>query len=119
MDIIPPNANDIIISNYFYNNPESNTSNSTDYYKLLIDKSLTNPKVELKKWKKAYKLSILRWHPDKLIPTLNNMNLISIDQRDFLVNLTGNYIDNMNEILTSVVEVLKKLNIYQNFYYNK
>jgi len=44
------------------------------------------------------------------------MHLITNDQKDFLINLTGNYIDNMNEVLTSVVEILKKLNVYQNYY---
>ena len=119
LDIIPPNANDILVSNYFYHNPGSNVSLCEDYYKFIIDKSLTNPKTELKKWKKAYKSSIMRWHPDKLLPILSEMNLLTEDQRDSLIGLSGKYIDNMNEILTSVVEILKNLNDYQNSYVNK
>ena len=70
--LIPPNENEVLISTYLKLNSKLlnfvsyEKKNNNYYLYFYIDDNIKNPKLEMKKWKDAYKEVLLRWHPDKL-----------------------------------------------------
>jgi hypothetical protein len=104
--IIPPNEMDILKSIYYKMNDLWKIGN-----KLAIDDNIKNPKAEMKKWKDAFKVALLRWHPDKLIHFLNSINLSDENKKSLLLKKSSIIINHLNKTLSSVMEILKKVNI--------
>jgi hypothetical protein len=98
--ILPPNDEDILISYYC----RSNNINE----KFCIDENLENPIDEIIKWKNSYKKVVMRWHPDKLNPVLDSINLDE-DIKIKLNKKAGLIIHNMNKNLKFIVGLLKRI----------
>ena len=109
--ILPPNDEDILISSYIKLYQKKNTKNIISIN--INEEKIKNPREEIKKWKIAYKNSLLRWHPDKLFPLLkeikikikiNNENIINeIKRRSNII------INNINNTYQKIMEILNKI----------
>jgi len=98
--ILPPNDEDILISYYCRSNNINERFN--------IDENLENPIDEIIKWKNSYKKVVMRWHPDKLNPVLDSINLDE-DIKIKLNKKAGLIIHNMNKNLKFIVGLLKRI----------
>ena len=110
--ILPPNNEDILISNYI---KTFNKKNEINFIKENIvnininDDNIKNPRNEIKKWKKVYKNSILRWHPDKLFPLLTELNLLDENIIKDLQRRSTIIINNINNMYQNIMETLNKI----------
>ena len=123
MFIYPPNDNDILISCYLKLFGKKCENEFIKYSKINIwtednnkiisivmnDDNIKNPRNEIKKWKKAYKISLLRWHPDKLFPLLNELNIKNRNIINDLRRRSTIIINNINIIYQNVMEILNKI----------
>ena len=115
INILPPNNDDILISIYiklFKKNDEINNIIITKENYLIIninDNNIKNPRNEIKKWKKVYKISILRWHPDKLFPLLTELNLKKENVINELHKRSTIIINNINIMYQKIIEILNKI----------
>ena len=115
INILPPNNDDILISIYiklFKKNDEINNIIITKENYLIIninDNNIKNPRNEIKKWKKVYKISILRWHPDKLFPLLTELNLKKENIINELHKRSTIIINNINIMYQKIIEILNKI----------
>lgn len=98
--ILPPNDEDVLLS-YFCRINEIKD-------KLVINENLENPANEINKWKNAYKKVVLRWHPDKLNPILDSIN-INEDLKIILNKRAASIINNMNRNLKNLVGVIRNI----------
>ena len=124
--LMPPNDTDVLISSYLKMYPRvlnfctltkinsSNSKNQNNFISFMIDDNITNPKQEMKKWKEAYKRVILRWHPDKLYATLEEMKLMNEQQKVELKKKSTLIINNMNSLFKKIMEILKKVLLLKN-----
>ena len=117
---LPPNDTDILISSYLKMFP--NKLNICNYSKInpvskkekgflsfYIDDDIQNPKNEIKKWKTVYKKMIFRWHPDKLFPLLNELNIKNEYIIKELQRRSSLIINNINVLYQNIMEILKKI----------
>ena len=110
--ILPPNNEDILISNYiktFSKKKEINFIKENIVNININDDNIKNPRNEIKKWKKVYKNSILRWHPDKLFPLLTELNLIDENIIKDLQRRSTIIINNINNMYQNIMETLNKI----------
>jgi len=120
--LIPPNDKDVLISSYLKLYPNvlhfvslnsistSNKKNSKiDYLSFNIDDNINNPKLEMKKWKDAYKRLILRWHPDKLYSFISEIKLKDENIGNILRKQSTIIINNMNSLYKNIIEILRKI----------
>ncbi len=98
--IIPPNDFDILLSVYYKNNNITNE-------KIELNEKLGNFKLEMSKWKDAYKKCLFRWHPDKLFPLLDRLKLKDDNRKANLKKKCGVIVNNINKQLASVLEFLR------------
>ena len=118
----PPNDTDVLVSSYLKMNPKvinfcsiqkintSKTNNENcNFISFMIDDNIQNPKLEIKKWKEAYKRVIFRWHPDKLFATLEEINFKNEQQKNELKKKSTQIINNMNTLYKSIIEILNKI----------
>lgn len=119
--LIPPNDNDVLVSAYCKMNPyilnfcsfsnisTSSNSNKSNYLSFIIDDNMKNPKLEMKKWKEAYKKVILRWHPDKLLNVLKEVKFKDDNKISQLRKKSTVIINNMNVLYKKILEILRKI----------
>ena len=119
--LIPPNETDVLVSSYCKMNPfilnfcsfsnisNANSSNNSNYLSFVIDDTMKNPKLEMKKWKEAYKRVILRWHPDKLLNVLKEVKFKDENKRTILRKKASMLINNMNNLYKQILEILRKI----------
>ena len=110
--ILPPNNEDILVSNYiktFSKKHEINFIKENIVNININDDNIKNPRNEIKKWKKVYKNSILRWHPDKLFPLLTELNVIDENIIKDLQRRSTIIINNINNMYQSIMETLNKI----------
>ena len=118
--LIPPNENEVLISTYLKLNSKilnfvSYEKNNNNYYLYFyIDDNIENPKLEMKKWKDAYKEVLLRWHPDKLSAILKEILLKKDEIKKILKKKSTMIINNMNNKFKNIIEILRKIYNYQN-----
>ena len=118
--LIPPNENEVLISTYLKLNSKllnfvSYEKNNNNYYLYFyIDDNIKNPKLEMKKWKDAYKEVLLRWHPDKLSAFLKEIVLKNDEIKKILKKKSTMIINNMNNKFKYIIEILRKIYNYQN-----
>lgn len=98
--LFPPNDEEVLISAYY------NAYNISG--KIIIDDNIQTPKEEINKWKNAYKKTVMRWHPDKLIPFIESLE---IKDEDTIIKKAGVIIYHMNKNLKNIVETLKNVNV--------
>jgi len=77
--------------------------------KIEINDKIFNPKHEIKKWKDAYKIAIKRWHPDKLIPLLSEIQITDDLKNSYILKKCGSILDSINKSINTVVDILKKI----------
>jgi len=104
--IFPPNDEDILLSFY--------CRMCNIDRKFTIDESLEAPFDEINKWKNAYKKVVMRWHPDKLNPILDQIN-VDDDVKIRLNKKAGIIINNMNKNLRNTVGLLKRIMLNKDF----
>lgn len=119
--LVPPNDNDVLVSAYCKMNPyilnfcsfsnisNSSNSKSSNYLSFIIDDNMKNPKLEMKKWKQAYKKVILRWHPDKLLNILKEVKFKDDNKISQLRKKSTVIINNMNVLYKKILEILRKI----------
>jgi len=101
--LFPPNDDEVLTSAYY------NAYKITG--KLIIDDNIQQPKEEINKWKNAYKKTVMRWHPDKLIPFIESLQIKDEDKKDSIIKKAGVIIYQMNKNLKNIVEILKNISI--------
>ncbi len=118
--LIPPNENEVLISTYLKLNSKLlnfvsyEKKNNNYYLYFYIDDNIKNPKLEMKKWKDAYKEVLLRWHPDKLSAFLKEIVLKNDEIKKILKKKSTMIINNMNNKFKYIIEILRKIYNYQN-----
>ena len=118
----PPNDTDVLISSYLKMNPRiinfcplqkintSKTNNeNNNFISFMIDDNIQNPKLEIKKWKEAYKRVIFRWHPDKLSSILEDVKLKNEQQKNELKKKSSLILNNTNTLYKCIAEILNKI----------
>lgn len=99
--LLPPNDEEVLISAYYKQNRISS--------KFIIDDNTANPREEINKWKTAYKKTVMRWHPDKLNPFVESLNIKDENKKNSIIKKAGVIIYNMNKNLKNIVEVLRNV----------
>ena len=84
-------------------------NSNTEYLSFNIDDNINNPKLEMKKWKDAYKRLILRWHPDKLYSFISEIKLKDENIGNILRKKSTLIINNMNSLYKNILEILRKI----------
>lgn len=123
--LLPPNDNDVLISSYLklhpnvlhfssFSNISSSNKKNINYLSFPIDDNIQNPKKEIKKWKNAYKRVVLRWHPDKLFPVLNEIKFKDENKKNLLKKKSTVIINNMNNLYKKILEILRKIALNKN-----
>lgn len=119
--LIPPNDKDTLVSSYLKLYPNvlnfvslnsistSKKKNNTQFLAFNIDDNIKNPKLEMKKWKDAYKRLILRWHPDKLYSFIEEIKLKDPNIGNILRKKSTLIINNMNSLYKNILEILRKI----------
>ena len=118
--ILPPNDMDILVSGYLKMYPQklnicnlskvnSYSKNQKEFLSFYIDDDIENPRNEIKKWKNAYKKMILRWHPDKLFPLINELNIKNEFIKKELERRSSLIVNNINALYQNIIEILKKI----------
>ena len=119
--LLPPNETDILVSSYLKMNPKvlnfcsiqkintSNTKNENNFISFMVDDNIQNPKIEIKKWKEAYKRVIFRWHPDKLNSILEEIKLKNEQLKNELRKKSSLIINNTNTLYKNLMEILNKI----------
>ena len=107
--ILPPNDEDIIISLYVNMYGKKIKKDENDILKLCLNDDISNPRNEIKKWKIIYKKCILRWHPDKLFPLLNELNIIDNNIINELKRRSTLIINNISILYQNIIEILNKI----------
>ena len=119
--LIPPNDKDTLVSSYLKLYPNvlnfvslnsistSKKKNNTQFLTFNIDDNIKNPKLEMKKWKDAYKRLILRWHPDKLYSFIEEIKLKDPNIGNVLRKKSTLIINNMNSLYKNILEILRKI----------
>ena len=59
----------------------------------------------------CYKKTVMRWHPDKLIPFIESLQIKDEDKKDSIIKKAGVIIYQMNKNLKNIVEILKNISI--------
>ena len=90
-------------------NTSKTNNENCNFISFMIDDNIQNPKLEIKKWKEAYKRVIFRWHPDKLFATLEEINFKNEQQKNELKKKSTQIINNMNTLYKSIIEILNKI----------
>ena len=126
---LPPNDTDILISSYLKMYPNqlnicnyskiNSKSKNEDFLSFCIDDNIKNPKNEIIKWKKVYKILIFRWHPDKLFPILNELKIKNENIKNELQRRSSLIINNINSLYQKIIEILNKIIIYKDKNDNK
>jgi len=99
---IPKYESEILISIFF-------TQNAIIKDKIEITDKIFQPKHEIKKWKEAYKVAIKRWHPDKLIPLLVDIQVNDDVKKNYILKKCGTILNSINKQMNTIIEILKKL----------
>ena len=118
--VLPPNDMDVLASCYLKMYPyklnicnlskvNSFSKNQKEILSFYIDDDIENPRNEIKKWKNAYKKMILRWHPDKLFPLINELNLKNEFIKKELERRSSLIVNNINALYQNINEILKKI----------
>ena len=118
--VLPPNDMDALVSCYLKMYPyklnicnlskvNSFSKNQKEILSFYIDDDIENPRNEIKKWKNAYKKMILRWHPDKLFPLINELNLKNEFIKKELERRSSLIVNNINALYQNINEILKKI----------
>ena len=105
--ILPPNDEDILISSYIKLYIKKNIKSIINI--CINDENVKNPREEMKKWKIAYKNSLLRWHPDKLFPLLIELNIKNESIINDLKRRSNIIINNINNMYQKIMEILNKI----------
>ena len=109
--ILPPNDEDILISSYIKLYQKKNTKNIISIN--INEEKIKNPREEIKKWKIAYKNSLLRWHPDKLFPLLKEIKIKLKINNEVIINeikrRSNIIINNINNTYQKIMEILNKI----------
>ena len=109
--ILPPNDEDILISSYIKLYQKKNTKNIISIN--INEEKIKNPREEIKKWKIAYKNSLLRWHPDKLFPLLKEIKIKININNEVIINeikrRSNIIINNINNTYQKIMEILNKI----------
>jgi hypothetical protein len=103
--LFPPNDEEVLEASFYKLNKISG--------KYIIDDSIKNPTEEINKWKSAYKKTVMRWHPDKLNPFIESLNMKDENKKMELLKKSGHIIYHMNKMLKILVELLVKIRIKQ------
>lgn len=103
--LAPPNESDILLSMYLKHNENFKVN------VIHINESVLNPAEEARRWKNTYKKSIVRWHPDKLYPVLDSLN-IDTELVNHLKRKCANVLKNINIVFNAIIEGLKAVQIY-------
>jgi len=77
--------------------------------RLEINDKIHNPKHEIKKWKDVYKIAIKRWHPDKLIPLLSDIDIHDDIKNNIILKKCGSILNNINQSINTIIDILKKV----------
>jgi len=118
--ILPPNDMDILVSGYLKMYPQklnicnlskvnSFSKTQKEFLSFYIDDDIENPRNEIKKWKNAYKKMILRWHPDKLFPLINELKVKNEFIKKELERRSSLIVNNVNTLYQNIIEILKKI----------
>ena len=118
--VLPPNDMDALVSGYLKMYPyklnicnmskvNSFSKNQKEFLSFYIDDDIENPRNEIKKWKNAYKKMILRWHPDKLFPLINELNIKNEFIKKELERRSSLIVNNINVLYQNINEILKKI----------
>ena len=109
--ILPPNDEDILISSYIKLYQKKNTKNIININ--INEEKIKIPREEIKKWKIAYKNSLLRWHPDKLFPLLKEIKIKININNEVIINeikrRSNIIINNINNTYQKIMEILNKI----------
>ena len=105
--ILPPNDEDILISSYIKLYIKKNIKSIISI--CINEEKIKNPREEIKKWKIAYKNSLLRWHPDKLFPLLIELNINNESLINELKRRSNIIINNINNTYQKIMEILNKI----------
>ena len=109
--ILPPNDEDILISSYIKLYQKKNMKNIISIN--INEEKIKNPREEIKKWKIAYKNSLLRWHPDKLFPLLKEIKIKININNEVIINeikrRSNIIINNINNTYQKIMEILNKI----------
>lgn len=97
--LVPPNEKDILLSSYYF---AHNCSNSR------ITINCSKPEEEVKKWKVLYKKLMVRWHPDKMYPLLEKLNLEE-DMVNKIKRKTFSIIDNLSNYFAYIIKKIKSM----------
>ena len=100
--LIPPNDTDILTFSYFnaYKVEGCKLELSNNYVKCRLE--------ETKKWKSIYKKLVMRWHPDKLYPILDKLD-IDVELSKIIKKKSGIILNNLNKSLQIIIDSLKNL----------
>ena len=115
--VLPPNDMDILVSGYLKMYPNKSnvckinplSKNQAEFLSFCIDDDIENPRNEIKKWKNVYKKMILRWHPDKLFPLINELKINSESIKKELERRSSLIVNNINASYQNIIEILKKI----------
>jgi hypothetical protein len=118
--VLPPNDMDVLVSGYLKMYPyklnicnlskvNSFSKNQKEILSFYIDDDIENPRNEIKNWKNAYKKMILRWHPDKLFPLINELNIKNEFIKKELERRSSIIVNNINILYQNIIEILKKI----------
>ena len=118
--VLPPNDMDVLVSGYLKMYPynlnicnlskvNSFSKNQKEFLSFYIDDDTENPRNEIKNWKNAYKKMILRWHPDKLFPLINELNIKNEFIKKELERRSSIIVNNINILYQNIIEILKKI----------
>ena len=99
---IPKYESEILISIFF-------KLNDIIKDKIEITDKIFQPKHEIKKWKEAYKVAIKRWHPDKLIPLLVDIQVNDDVKKNYILKKCGTILNSINKQMNTIIEILKKI----------
>lgn len=101
--LIPPNERDLLTYCYFrkYN---------IDNRLVINEKYVKNKIEEIKKWKNEYKRMVMRWHPDKLNPVINELDLDS----EMIIKIkkkSASILNNLGKMLQHIIQGIKDINM--------
>ena len=96
----PPNDSDLLLSSYYFQYGGENNK--------IIIKQEINQNDEIRKWKVIYKKLMIRWHPDKLFPLLEKLQV----EEEMIVKIkkkTFSIIKELGSLFTHIISKIKTL----------
>lgn len=97
--LVPPNEKDILLSAYYFTHNGNNSR---------ITINCSKPDDEIKRWKALYKKLMARWHPDKMYPLLEKLNLEE-DMVNKIKRKSFSIIDNISNYFAYIIKKIKSM----------